>query len=189
MLEIKKFQINPGKMGLSHKGIEEHMKLYEGYVKKTNEIREKLLSADKSSVNAVYSEYAELKRQESFVLNGARLHEIYFGTLFDEETKPEGKVYEMILQEFGSYDKWTEEMTASGLGARGWAITAYDDYLKKLCVVTTDSHNIGPVFDIKPLIVLDMYEHAYFMDYGTDKKSYIKKFFENLNWKEIDKLF
>lgn len=187
MLEIKQFNINPEKIGLSQKALGEHIKLYEGYVKKTNEIREKLQSADKSVSNAVHSDYGELKRQETFALNGARLHEVYFGILSGEEAGkgPEDGVCSTIIAKYGSVEKWIEEMTACAMSSRGWVVTAYDSYLKEIAIINLDAHNLGPVFNMIPIVALDMYEHAYFMDYGTNKKAYIENFFKGLNWKEI----
>lgn len=187
MLQVKEFKFAADLPGISLKSIEEHLKLYQGYVKKVNEIREKLQTADKSEANATYSFIGELKREETFALNGARLHENYFAILGgDGEAK--GVVAEMIAEKFGSVEKWIEEMTAAGMTARGWAITVYDIHLKELSIVTTDTQNLGPVFSTVPVIALDVYEHAYFMDYGTARKSYIEAFFKNLDWGKIDEL-
>jgi len=187
MLQVKEFKFAADFPGISLKSIEEHLKLYQGYVKKVNEIREKLQTADKSEANATYSFIGELKREETFALNGARLHENYFAVLGgDGEAK--GKVADMIAEKFGSVEKWLEEMTAAGMTARGWAITVYDIHLKELSIVTTDTQNLGPVFSTVPVVALDVYEHAYFMDYGTARKSYIEAFFKNLDWGKIDEL-
>jgi len=187
MLQVKEFKFAADFPGISLKSIEEHLKLYQGYVKKVNEIREELQTADKSEANATYSFIGELKREETFALNGARLHENYFAVLGgDGEAK--GKVADMIAEKFGSVEKWLEEMTAAGMTARGWAITVYDIHLKELSIVTTDTQNLGPVFSTVPVVALDVYEHAYFMDYGTARKSYIEAFFKNLDWGKIDEL-
>lgn len=191
MLQAKEFKFTADLPGISLKSIEEHLKLYQGYVKKVNEIREKLETADKSEANATYSFIGELKREETFALNGARLHENYFAILAasaEVPGEPKGEVVRMIAEKFGSIEKWQEEMTAAGMTARGWAITVYDIHLKELSIVTTDTQNLGPVFATIPVVALDVYEHAYFMDYGTARKSYIEAFFKNLDWGKIDEL-
>jgi len=171
--------------GISLKSITEHFKLYEGYVKKTNEIRNKLETVDKSLANAAYSEIGELKRQESFALDGVKLHEIYFGIL-GGDGKVAGRMAEMIIRDFGSIENWIADMTASGLSARGWVITSYDFAEKIVRNYSADAHNVGIIAGTVPLIALDVYEHAYFMDYGVNRKGYIEAFFKNLNWQKID---
>ena len=171
--------------GISLKSITEHFKLYEGYVKKTNEIRNKLETVDKSLANAAYSEIGELKRQESFALDGVKLHEIYFGIL-GGDGKVAGRMAEMIIRDFGSIENWIADMTASGLSARGWVITSYDFTEKIIRNYSADAHNVGIIAGTVPLIALDVYEHAYFMDYGVNRKGYIEAFFKNLNWQKID---
>jgi len=176
--------------GITLKAIAEHFKLYEGYVKKTNEIRTKLEAADKSLANATYSEIGELKRQESFAVNGVKLHEIYFDILDSRLRGNDGdKVKSMIVRDFGSVENWITDMTAAGLSARGWAILSYDLTDKSVHNYSADAHNLGIVSGTVPLIVLDVYEHAYFMDYGTNRKGYIEAFFKNLNWGVIDKIY
>jgi len=171
--------------GISLKSITEHFKLYEGYVKKTNVIRNKLETVDKSLANAAYSEIGELKRQESFALDGVKLHEIYFGIL-GGDGKVAGRMAEMIIRDFGSIENWIADMTASGLSARGWVITSYDFAEKIVRNYSADAHNVGIIAGTVPLIALDVYEHAYFMDYGVNRKGYIEAFFKNLNWQKID---
>lgn len=180
--------------GITLKAISEHFKLYEGYVKKTNEIRAKLETADKSLANATWSEVGELKRQESFAVNGAKLHETYFGILGPSNaeasgTSPAGRVTELIKRDFGSIENWIADMTAAGLSARGWVILSYDLADKSVHNYSADAHNLGVIAGTIPLISLDVYEHAYFMDYGTNRKGYIEAFFKNLNWEKIDELF
>jgi len=173
--------------GISLKSITEHFKLYEGYVKKTNEIRNKLETADKSLANSAYSEIGELKRQESFSLDGVKLHEVYFSIL-GGAGKAEGRVSEMIIRDFGSIENWIADMTSAGLSARGWVITSYDFSEKTLRNYSADAHNVGIIAGIAPLITLDVYEHAYFMDYGVNRKGYIEAFFKNIDWQKIDEV-
>lgn len=171
--------------GISQKTIENHFgKLYQGYVKKWSEIQERLKSADKSLANATFSDLRELKLEETFAANAVILHEAYFDVLGGDGT-PEGKIIDAIKNDFGSYENWQEEFKALGLCARGWVVLAYDFNDGKLHNYLADLHNQGGVWGGAPILVLDVYEHAYFIDFGADKKSYIEAFFENLNWQAV----
>lgn len=183
----EEFSYKEGIAGLSGKMFEEHLKLYHGYVKKSNEIQEKLESADKSEANGVWSAIGELKRQETFAVNGMKLHEVYFGHLHGGGT-PGGTLLAMIEKDFGSLEEWKEDMVATAISARGWAITAFDYRDNRLHNYGSDAHNVGAVWGAVPLIVLDVYEHAYFMDYGVNRKSYLDAFFKNLDWNFANKL-
>jgi len=174
-------KITEDKPGLSLKMLKEHFKLYEGYVKKTNEIQEKIEKADKSEANGVYSTIGELKRQETFAVNGMKLHEVYFGHL-NGDGVPKGELVAMIEKDFGSMEAWKTDMVATGICARGWAILAFDYRDNRLHNYGSDAHNIGAVWGAIPLIVLDVYEHAYAMDYGVNRKDYLDAFFKNLDW-------
>jgi Fe-Mn family superoxide dismutase len=167
--------------GITLKLLQNHYKLYEGYVKKTNEIQTKLESADRTEANPSFSLVGELKRQETFTVNGMKLHEVYFGHL-GGDGKPGGELVTMIEKDFGTLENWKLDMIATGIAARGWAILAFDYRDNRLHNYGSDSHNVGAVWGAIPVIVLDVYEHAYFMDYGVDRKSYIESFFKNLNW-------
>ena len=179
--EPKKLEIEKDLEGLSLKMLGNHYKLYEGYVKKTNEIQEKLLTADKKTANGVYSEYGELRRQETFAVNGMKLHEFYFAALGGDGV-PHGKLVAMIERDFGSKDTWKEEMIATGMSSRGWAVLCYDFGDMKLHIYGSDAHNVGSVWNCALILPLDVYEHAYFIDYAVDRKTYIDGFFKNLNW-------
>lgn len=183
--------------GLSKRMLDEHFKLYEGYVKKSNEIQTKLETADKSEANGVYSFIGELKREETFAINGMKLHEVYFGHLQGDPSAGSGQVGDpskapnlvaMIEKDFGTVAEWQAEMVATGMSARGWAITAFDFRDNRLHVYGADGHNVGAVWGAIPVVVLDIYEHAYFIDYGTSRKAYIDSFFKNLNWAHAESI-
>ncbi|MDO8504203.1 MAG: Fe-Mn family superoxide dismutase [bacterium] len=163
--------------GISQKTIEIHWgKLYQGYVKKWQEIQEKL----KAGVSR------DLKVEESFCANAIVLHEAYFDIL-GGEGKLEGEIIERIKQDFGSFENWLEEFKTLGLSARGWMILAFDFNDGRLKNYIADSHNSYGIWGASPVLVLDVYEHAYFIDFGADKKAYIQAFFQNLNWQAINK--
>lgn len=186
--EPDEFKFQKDLPGLTLKMLQEHHKLYQGYVKKTNEIQKKIDEADKSEANGVYSYIGELKRQETFAVNGMKLHEVYFGHLGGDGNS-KGDLVKMIERDFGSLDAWKIDMIATGLSARGWAITAFDLKDKRLHNYGSDAHNVGAVWGAIPLIVLDVYEHAYFLDYGVNRKDYIDSFFKNLDWDFANDIF
>ncbi len=116
-----------------------------------------------------------------------KLHEVYFGHLSGSGV-PEGELVKMIERDFGSLDEWKADLVSTGLSARGWAITAFDFKDNRLHNYASDAHNVGAVWAAVPVIVLDVYEHAYFIDYGTSRKAYIDSFFKNLDWKFANKI-
>jgi len=169
-------------LGLSKRQISEHHDvLYAGYVKKTNEIRSKVKSADLTEANATFSLIRELKREETFAVNGVKLHEGYFDSLGGDGT-PKGKILELIREDFGSYGAWEKEFKALGVAARGWVVLAYDWSDGKLHNYLCDAHNQGGVWNCTPLLIMDVYEHAYFLDYATGRKAYIDAFMKNIDW-------
>lgn len=175
--------------GISKKQLSEHHDvLYAGYVKKINEIRLKLKSADKSEANQTFSLIRELKAEESFALNGVKLHEGYFDNLGGDGI-PSGAILQLIKEDFGgSFESWAEEFKALGLAARGWVVLAYDWDEKKLRNFICDAHNQGGIWSCTPVLILDTYEHAYFIDYATGRKAYIEAFMKNIDWKFVNAL-
>ena len=180
-MEVKPLKYKELK-GISEKQLKEHHDvLYAGYVNKINEIREKLKTAEKASANATYSDFRALKLEEGFALNGVKLHEVYFDNL-GGDGKPKGPILDLINEDFGSYESWKEDLIACGMAARGWVVLVYDWDDKKLHNHVCDLHNQGGVWGASALLVLDMYEHAYFIDYGTSKKKYIEAFINNISF-------
>jgi Fe-Mn family superoxide dismutase len=175
--------------GISQKTIEIHRdKLYAGYVAKRNEVEEKMVATDKPSANQTYSAWRGLKEGETFAANGMILHEYYFGVL-GGDGQPQGEVLAEIEKIWGSYETWTEDFTACGMSARGWAVLAYDPSDNKLHNYIGDTQNQGAVWGVTPVIAMDVFEHSYFIDYGSDRKSYIQAFLQNLDWGKINKIY
>jgi len=173
---------------VSKKAYDDHLTLYHGYIAKTNEITEKLAKEpDLASANSTYSTYRALKRGESFALNGMILHELYFQNLGQGETAIGSHTKQLIEKNYGSTENWKAEFTASALSARGWCIFAYEQRTQTYRNIVMDSHDDGLVCGSYPILVLDMYEHAYFIDYGTDKASYIKKFLDTVFWDIVER--
>ncbi len=174
--------------GLSEKQLAEHHDvLYAGYVKKTNEIRQKLAAVDVTTPNATYSDLRELKVEETFALNGVKLHEAYFDNMGPTgDGKASGTVAQWIEKDFGSYAKWEAEFKACGIAARGWVVLAFDLEEGRLYNFVCDVHNQGGVWGALPLLILDVYEHAYFLDYATGRKAYIEAFMKLVDWKVVN---
>jgi Fe-Mn family superoxide dismutase len=174
--------------GLSEKQIAQHHDvLYAGYVKKTNEIRKALENVDLASANATFSALRELKVEETFAINGVKLHEGYFANLGGKEGA-EGEIAKWIAEDFGSVEKWEAEFRAEGVVSRGWVILAFDLEEGRLYNYVCDIHNQGGVWGSVPVLILDVYEHAYFIDYATNRKGYIDAFFKNIKWGECNEV-
>ncbi|HXF98846.1 MAG TPA: Fe-Mn family superoxide dismutase [Gaiellaceae bacterium] len=172
--------------GISRTTVEAHYRLYQGYVAKRNEILGKLAEADRSGANQVYSELRALKVDLTFAVGGIKNHELYFEHLGGEGGDPTGPVAELIERDFGSAEAWRQDLTASGMAGRGWAWTAYDWDEGRLFTYVGDAQNTFPVWNATPLVALDVYEHAYFLDYQTDRAAYIDAFFRNLDWSVVN---
>lgn len=168
--------------GISARTQEEHYELYKAYVAKTNEIQKKLDTVDRASANQIFSDLRSLRVDLSFAIGGVKNHEIYFSHLGGKGGAPTGKLKELIERDFPSYDAWLQDFKASGLAARGWVWLAYDHDLGMLTTVVGDAQNTFPLWNATPVIALDVYEHAYWFDFGRARAKYIEAFFNNLDW-------
>ena len=187
--EITPRQLKPALLeldGISREAVEAHYKLYEGYVNKRNEIIGKLGEADLAAANQVYSELRALKVDLAFAIGGIKNHEIYFEHLGGNGGEPDGAIRNLFARDFGSVGDWRADLKASGLAGRGWAWTAYDWDEGRLFNYIGDTQNTFPIWNATPLVALDVYEHAYFIDYQTDRASYIEAFFNNLEWDVVN---
>lgn len=191
LFEERKFNI-PKLKGLSEKAIEEHLKLYAGYVKNTNTILTKIDEYAKDSEANAYA-LGELQRRFGFEFDGMRNHEYYFAhfeggsNVLDEKSN----LKKAIEEEWGNFDLWLNRFKAIALTRGiGWAILYYDHHSKRLLNTWVDEHHLGQLVGLSPILVLDMWEHAYFIDYTPgEKKKYIEAFFENLNWQNVEDNF
>jgi superoxide dismutase, Fe-Mn family len=182
-------ELKPGLLeldGISRETIEAHYKLYQGYVAKRNEILGQLAEVDLSTANQVFSDLRSLKVDLTFAIGGIKNHEIYFEHLGGHGGDPGGAFGDLVKRDFGSIDVWRSDLKATGLGGRGWAWTAYDWDEGRLFNYIGDAQNTFPVWNATPLVALDVYEHAYFLDFQTDRASYIEAFFNNLDWGVVD---
>jgi Fe-Mn family superoxide dismutase len=174
--------------GISRETIEAHYKLYQGYVAKRKEILEKLADVDLTVANQVYSDFRALKVDLTFAIGGIKNHELYFDHLGGVGGDPKGAFGELVARDFGSADAWKTDLKATGMAGRGWAWTAYDWDERRLFNYVGDAQNTFPVWNATPLVALDVYEHAYFIDFATDRAGYIEAFFNNLDYGVVNGL-
>jgi len=177
--------------GISDQQIEYHFEThYKGYVTKINEVWEKMQTVDRSKANQNFSDYRALKVEESFNYMGVVLHELYFENIKGAKgSAPSAKLAEHINKNFGSFDKWKEDFKACGIALRGWAVLVYDLTSGRLINNGLDAHNVYGLLNTIPLVVLDVYEHAYYTDQGPKRPPYIDAFFENVDWNVVNKRF
>ena len=188
-VEIRPRELKPALReldGISRTTIDAHYRLYQGYVAKRNEILGRLEDVDLSAANQVYSDVRALKVDLSFAIGGIKNHEIYFDHLGGEGGDPTGAIRSLVDRDFGSADEWRADLKASGMAGRGWAWTAFDWDEGRLFNYVGDAQNTFPVWNAAPLVALDVYEHAYFLDYQTDRGSYIDAFLRNLDWSVVN---
>jgi Fe-Mn family superoxide dismutase len=172
--------------GISRATIEAHYRLYQGYVGKRNEILGLLGGVDLDRANQVSSDVRALKVDLTFAIGGIKNHEVYFAHLGGEGGDPDGAFRALAERDFGSVEHWRADLRATAMAARGWAWTAYDRDEGRLFNYIGDAQNTFPVWNATPLVALDVYEHAYFLDYQTDRGSYVDAFFENLDWDVVN---
>jgi Fe-Mn family superoxide dismutase len=172
--------------GISQRTQEEHYELYKGYIGKTNEIQKKLDTVDRTTANQIFSDLRSLRVDLSFAIGGVKNHELFFGHLGGKGGAPLAKTAEQIARDFPSYDAWLADFKASGLAARGWVWLAYDHDLNMLTTVVGDAQNTFPLWNATPVLAMDVYEHAYWLDYGRLRAKYIEAFFNNLDWGVVE---
>lgn len=187
----KTFNI-PELAGISEKNIEEHLKLYAGYVKFSNQILNEIQELLKDSEKNAYT-IGELNRRFSFEFNGMRNHEYYFAS-FEGGAKSlpaESTLKTAIEKEWGSLDAWLARFKAIAMTRGvGWAILYYDKQTGKLLNAWVDEQHLGQLATCQIILALDMWEHAFVYDYPTsEKKNYVEAFFANLNWEVIEQNF
>lgn len=176
--------------GISMKQLDEHYKLYVGYVNKLNEIWDTpYIPSNYTGSNATYSKMRSLKLVETYSLDGVKLHQLYFQNMTGGNNTPYGPLLNAIINQFSSYDNFISYLTNVGLSMRGWAILAIDSIDSKFHIIGSDLHDTGAVWRSYPILVMDVYEHAYFMDFGADKEKYISTFIKNINWSVLNDRF
>jgi len=172
-----------GMEGLSEALLKNHFTLYQGYVTNTNKLIEvfpQMLKEDKVST----PEFAELRRRFGWEFNGMRLHEYYFENLGGKgSVNKDGRLARKLAEDFGSFDAWEKEFRAVGaMRGIGWAVLYQDIANGKLFNFWINEHDTGHPAGCIPILIMDVFEHAFMLDYGTKRAGYIDAFFKNLNW-------
>ncbi|NLL00964.1 MAG: superoxide dismutase [Clostridiales bacterium] len=188
MIEKINFQYTDDITVVDRDQFEAHIRLYEGYVKKINEIDEILQNnPGREEANATFSFFRECKRGETYALDGVILHELYFENMggSGQMNTPNLSITAQLEMDFGSFVNWEADFIATAKASRGWAVLCFDQRSYRLRNISLDSHDLGNIAYSAPMLVLDVYEHAYFLQYADNKTEYINRFMENINWEVV----
>ena len=175
-----------GMPGFSDELLQIHFKLYEGYVKNSTDLLAKL-----KTIDASFYEFGALKRRFNWEFDGMRLHELYFENLGGKgDLEKESPLYQAIEEQFGSFENWKKDFVATGMiRGVGWAVLYQDPEEGKLLNVWINEHDLGHLAGGKPMLVMDVFEHAYMVQYKLDKAKYLEAFFKNIDWKAVAKRY
>lgn len=189
--EAKNFDSLIGLNGFSDQLLKNHFTLYQGYVNNTNKFDEILKGLEKDNKFGT-PEYAELNRRFGWEFNGMRLHEYYFENLTKEAIalSADSELFKKIIQEFGSYEMWEKDFKSMGaMRGIGWVVLYYDAKADRPFNVWINEHDVGHLTGAVPLLVMDVFEHSYMLDYGLKKADYIERFFKAIDWRAVEKRF
>jgi len=172
-----------GMDGFSETLLKNHFTLYQGYVTNTNKLMDSLTAMLKEGKVGT-PEYAELKRRMGFEFNGMRLHEYYFGNLGGKKALDKsGKLGKKLAEDFGSYEDWERDFKGVGtMRGIGWTILYQDNVTGRLFNQWINEHETGHPAGCIPILVMDVFEHAFITDYGLKRADYIEAFFQNITW-------
>jgi superoxide dismutase, Fe-Mn family len=179
--------------GISRQTMEDHFKLFEGYAKKSNECRKLLNEFDYGKIegNQVYSPLRAVSVDYTFALLGFKNHELYFQHLGGDGGEPTGRFAELVDDEFhGGIEEWKAAVRKAARAARGWVIVGYDLDDGSIFNYLLDTQNLWAVYNMVPVIALDVYEHAYVRDFGATpdgRGEYVEAFFRNLDWDHVNR--
>ncbi len=173
--------------GFSKTLLTNHFTLYQGYVTNTNKLMD-LLAAVLGEGKVGTPEYAELKRRMGFEFNGMRLHEYYFENLGGTRSlELAGKLGKKLAEDFGSYEDWERDFKGTGMmRGIGWTILYQDNITGRLMNQWINEHETGHLAGCIPVLVMDVFEHAYLTDYGLKRAEYIASFFKNIDWRAAE---
>lgn len=189
--EVKNYERLFGTPGFSDKMLKNHFKLYEGYVNNTNELINRLALAARSE-EAKDPQNVEMRRRFGWEFNGMRLHEYYFENM-GKETAPlprNSGLSKRISETFVSFENWKKEFTGTGaMRGIGWAALVYDRAGERLLNIWINEHDAGHLAGAEILLIMDVFEHAFTIDYGIDKPKYIESFWNAVQWAEVQKRY
>jgi len=180
-------------LGAASKGISEattkaHLGLWQGYANKTNEIRKALaeLDTDPAKANQIYSQTRALKVNYGFAYGGYLNHNVYFDIIGGEGGPASGDVATLINDAYGSFEKWAADLKMTGISGRGWAYLAYDHEEQRVFNYIGDGQDTFPAWNNTLVLGLDVYEHAYFLDFHTARAKYIDAFMTTIDWHAVN---
>lgn len=183
MYELKNFEHLLGLAGLSDTMLTNHFTLYKGYVDNANKLIGELDVVVKGSV-----EYYELKRRLGWEVNGIKLHELYFENLSKEKKAMGEKIKALLIENYGTLEEWEASLRRNGtIRGIGWVLLVQDKDTDKLFHTWIGEHNVGLVVNADILYVMDMWEHAFMVDYGLKKADYISTFINAIDWDVVEK--
>lgn len=187
MYKAKNYDYLLGLPGFSRDLLKTHFTLYQGYVKNTNQILKQLESISNKSDLC----YAELKRRFGWEFSGMRLHEYYFDNLGCRSIEKNGsQLFDQIAFCFGAFDRWREDFVRTALmRGIGWVILIRDNHNGKLMNCWIEQHDKGFLSGCQPILVMDVWEHAYLCEFGLNRENYIETFLNNVNWKIVIERF
>lgn len=176
-----------GMEGFSETLLKNHFTLYQGYVNNTNRLMDSLSAMLKEGKQGTL-EYAELKRRLGWEFNGMRLHEYYFENLGGKGAlNKSGRLANKLTEDFGGYEDWEKDFKACGtMRGIGWVILYQDNFSGKLLNQWINEHDVGHPAGCMPILVLDVFEHAFMIDYGLKRADYIEAFFRNIDWAAVE---
>ena len=187
----KNFDHLLGTSGFSEPLLKNHFKLYEGYVKNTNALID-IFASFENDDRPESRAFADYKRRFAWEFNGMRLHEYYFGNMTKNPAAldPKSGLAEKISENFGSLENWKQEFLAVGaMRGIGWALLAYDGEADKLFNLWINEHDLGILAGTTPVLVMDVFEHAFLTDYGLQRERYISAFMHAVDWHEAARRF
>lgn len=185
--EPRDFEHLLGIEGFSLPLIKNHLSLYRGYVEAANRVEERLRMLVTEGQQGS-PEYAELKRRFAWEYNGMRLHEFYFGNMIKGGTEldPDSLFARKVIEDYGTYENWQKDFGAvAQMRGIGWTILSYDPPGERLINGWINEHDTGHLAGTIPLLVLDVFEHAFMTDYGLKRVEYLEAFFRVLNWQVV----
>lgn len=187
MYTAQNFERLIGTAGMSDALLRNHFGLYEGYVKQTNALRDRLDALAKEE-GPMSAEFNELKRRFGWEYNGMRLHELYFGNMAKGGVKhdPESALCLKMKEVWGTCEAWAKDFKATGLmRGIGWVVLAYDAESDSLFNLWVNEHDVGHLVGATPILVMDVFEHAFVLDYGVKRADYVEAFWEGIDWKVV----
>lgn len=174
--------------GFDDKPLELHFKLYEGYVARTNQLLSLLKEMrERGEQNSAC--YTDIKRRLMWEYDGMRLHDDYFSNLGGHGTQldPNSQLYRDLVEEYGSYKNWLEDFKDTGaMRGIGWAVLVRDPLSGRLLNLWINEHDKGHLAGGEPILIMDVFEHAYMLQWGLDRKKYIDTFIQNINWPVVE---